>query len=526
MAITLKLKFPAGRYHATPWGRHVNEGIPEWPPSPWRLLRAIVAVWKRTCQDLSEQQVRRLLEPLLSPPLFCLPPHRVAHTRHYMPLGKKSPVEIRGGGTTLVFDTFVAVARKAELFVGWPNAELSGEDRAAFARLVANLTWLGRAEAWVLAELTDEAIAWSCVPAGDDEANPVPVFCPDPASALGGDHYPTHDAKVIKRGIKLKERLFACPRWHLCLDTATIRNERWPRVPGARWVNYVRPLEAAITMKPSRVTGPMPTIARYSLDGPVLPLVQASLPLAEAARRALMSRYRKLKEIELYGRTDPPNAERFVSAVFSGKDAQGVPLRDDHCHAFFLPTDEDGDGRLDHLTVFAHGGFPRDEVKALDALRWLRCGDLDLALLLVGLGQEAEYRHTRILGLSNVWTSATPFLVTRHMKRRGQKRDPREFFETPHGRVEFVKQVLREELERRGLYQEGVEIEPVESVGTQHRLRPIEFVLRRPNKPGDDGPSRPRGLFRLRFPKPISGPIALGHSCHFGLGLFVNENDA
>ena len=267
----------------------------------------------------------------------------------------------------------------------------------------------------------------------------------------------------------------------------------------------------------------MPTIARYSLDGPVLPLVQATLPLAESARRAVMSRYRKLKEIERYGRTDPPNAERFASRVFSGKDALGVPLRDDHDHAFYLPTDEDGDGRLDHLTVFAHGGFPRDEVRALDALRWLRCGDLDLSLLLVGLGQQAEFRHTRILGLSTAWTSATPFLVTRHMKRRGQKRDPRAFFETPEGRADFVKQVLREELERRGLYQDGVEIEMLESVGAQHRLRPIEFCLRRAHKPGDDGASRPRGFFRLRVPQPVSGPIALGHSCHFGLGLFLPD---
>src|SRR5436190_11468738 len=108
MAVIIRVKFPGGQYHATPWGRHVNEGVPEWPPSPWRLLRALVAVWKRTCRYLSEQQVRRVLEPLLSPPLFRLPPHRVAHTRHYMPLGKKSPIEISGGGTTLVFDTFVA----------------------------------------------------------------------------------------------------------------------------------------------------------------------------------------------------------------------------------------------------------------------------------------------------------------------------------------------------------------------------------------------------------------------------------
>jgi len=254
-----------------------------------------------------------------------------------------------------------------------------------------------------------------------------------------------------------------------------------------------------------------------------LPPVQATLSLAEAMRSALMSRYRKLKEIERYGQTDPPNAERFASRVFSGKDDRGEPLRDDHDHAFYLPTDEDDDGRLDHLTVHASGGFPRDEVRAIDALRWLRCGDLELSLLLVGLGTEADFRHTRILGDSCTWVSATPFLVTRHLKRRGRKRDPRAFLESPEGRVDFVKQVVREELARRGLLQGEVEIEPLDHVGSHPPLRPLQFRVERPRKPGDDGASRPRGLFRLRFPQPVPGPIALGHSSHFGLGLFLPE---
>src|SRR5580692_2680802 len=148
MPITIKMTFPAGRYHATPWGRHVNEGVPEWPPSPWRLLRALVAVWRRTCRECSETQVRRILEPLTQPPRFRLPPHRVAHTRHYMPWEKKGPAD-----RTLVFDTFVCVGRKDPLFVGWPDVELLPEDRSALSTLLKNLTSLGRAEGWIHAEL-------------------------------------------------------------------------------------------------------------------------------------------------------------------------------------------------------------------------------------------------------------------------------------------------------------------------------------------------------------------------------------
>ena len=38
--LLIEIHSPAGRFHATPWGRHVNEGAVEWPPSPWRFLRA------------------------------------------------------------------------------------------------------------------------------------------------------------------------------------------------------------------------------------------------------------------------------------------------------------------------------------------------------------------------------------------------------------------------------------------------------------------------------------------------------
>jgi CRISPR-associated protein Csb2 len=31
---------------------------------------------------------------------------------------------------------------------------------------------------------------------------------------------------------------------------------------------------------------------------------------------------------------------------------------------------------------------------------------------------------------------------------------------------------------------------------------------------------RPGYRFRIVFPEPIQGPLAVGHSCHFGLGFF------
>jgi len=515
MPLIINLTFPSGRYHATPWGRHVNEGVTEWPPSPWRLLRALIAVWRRTCPDFSDAQIRRILEPLAQPPRFRLPPFRVAHTRHYMPWEKKGPSD-----RTLVFDTFVSVDRFEPLYMGWPGAEMCADDRAVLSKLLANLSFLGRAEGWAHAELFDDTVDLNLGPADPSDPSPVPVLCPDPATAFDDEHYPTLDpTKLAKGKIAPSRFLFDCPRWHLCLDTETIHEQKWPSVPGAKWVNYARPPEVStVPTKPQPTDRHKPTVARFLLDGPVLPLVTDSIRVAEAFRRGLMSLYQRHRHRRKYGHTDRPYQELFRSEVLSGKNADGQFLRQ-HRHAFYQPTAEGSDPRrITHVTAAAADGFGPDEVVALNALRTLRLDDEspELRVQLVGLGDQQDFRAS-LLGKSSVWESATPFLVTRHLKLRGRKRDPREWSQGREGQQAFVAQVLREELERRGL--KDAVIEPLDGIGAR-RLRPLQFQFYR-RKRGDDGGQRPHGAFRLRFPAPVRGPIAVGHSCHFGLGLFL-----
>src|SRR5262249_47743132 len=160
------------------------------------------------------------LGALLRPPLFHLPPHRVAHTRHAMPMNvvarnyKPSAAERKAGkfqgDPSIVFDTFVCIGRHDALLVHWPDADLAAEDGAALARLVGNLTSLGRVEGWVRAELTAAAADWNCVPQGDRAAaEPVAVFCPDSATAFSDEHYPAApDAKRLKQGLKPDDLLF------------------------------------------------------------------------------------------------------------------------------------------------------------------------------------------------------------------------------------------------------------------------------------------------------------------------------
>lgn len=55
------------------------------------------------------------------------------------------------------------------------------------------------------------------------------------------------------------------------------------------------------------------------------------------------------------------------------------------------------------------------------------------------------------------------------------------------------------------------------------RWRTIQFKRFR-RKAGDDGGRRLAGAFRLTFRHPVRGPIALGFSSHFGMGLFMPLN--
>ena len=297
------------------------------------------------------------------------------------------------------------------------------------------------------------------------------------------------------------------PPWNLLAETADLHAERWSDPPGSRWLVYARPANAfagkAATQHTLRKTSRI-TVIRYALDATVLPLVQETLSLGELARQRLQG---------IYGRKYSGAA----SAIFSGKTSDGTPLRD-HRHAFYLPTDEDNDGRLDHLTIYARGptnldgqdpGFEETELHALDGFRWLRQvgGKPDLQLVLLGVGSRDDWTDTPLFGHSRRWRSATPFVPPRHHKTRGQKR-------------EMPVEQLQDELRRRG-FPTPVAVHGLLRCELEGRsIRWIEFRRERLFGGGSRGQGFGYG-FVIEFAEPVSGPLCFGYGCHFGLGLFT-----
>ena len=475
--------------------------------SPSRL----VATWKRKLAG--EALVGANLPTVLAElarrkPEFVLPT-ALGHTRHFMPL--KFPDQ---GDRTKVFDAFVSLSPDSEVIIHWPDATLSADGHQTLDLVLSQLGYLGRAKSWSAARVLSkfDPARINCRP-GPAEAGQesVRVLTTDPEK---WNSWEFKDRKIVKPN----------PLWNLLAETADLHLEKWSDPPGSKWVTYARPSDTfASRTTPQRQIRPMSlhcTVARYALDGPVLPLVQNTLPLAESIRRTLMGCYKQIKLADKYGHDIPDNPERFASEVFSGKDAAGTPLSG-HGHAYYLPTDEGHDGRIDHVTVLAANGFSEDEIRALDRFRQVRHRDGEpLRLLLVGLGQEGDFRaalrRSRHLGLGHA-----VFGDALSRAARPQARSARVLCHTAPLRWPCAQPGIGA-LRRRPELPDWEVIELTEGIGPQ-RMRPIQFQRFR-DKQSDDGGRRPSGGFRIAFAAQLRGPFCLGHSAHFGLGLFLSES--
>src|SRR4051794_30267714 len=66
MRLILRQSFPLGRFHATPWRVNpFDDPFGEWPPSPWRFVRAVVARWYQWSRETAENPNLDQLDALI-----------------------------------------------------------------------------------------------------------------------------------------------------------------------------------------------------------------------------------------------------------------------------------------------------------------------------------------------------------------------------------------------------------------------------------------------------------------------------
>jgi CRISPR-associated protein Csb2 len=536
---TLILRFPGRRYHATPWGHHVNEGLVEWPPSPWRMLRALLSTgytalsWAGNTEEpmlsAPPDEGRALILKLASVlPYYRLPTAAGAHTRHYMPLGVLDKGREQ---TTLVFDTFAQVDA-GEIAVTW-DVDLTPAESALLARLAESLGYLGRSESWVVARVArpNEPLSAGsdCRPCDDQPARgpgweQIPLIAPVRPEDYGAwrgaavagalASLPPLGKKPSKKLLDQRARaetpyptdLIAC----LQTDTTWLRSHGWSQPPGSLRVFYRRRTDSLEAGAPRPCAAPrtappveamLLALATASGNDHALPPITRTLPQAELLHRALVATAAR---------------QGGHSVVLSGCDEVGAPRKANHDHAHILPLDLDGDGHLEHILIWAPMGLDAAAQAAIRTVRqtFTKGGSGPLKLALVASGSLSDLRRlpgaygerlSALLGPEQGavdWVSLTPFVAPRHVKNRGQN---------------SMEGQIRAELASRGFPDlDLARLIPLEKDPRPARFR--HFIRNR-----QQGPSTPVdcGLcLRLRLSAPLKGPLALGYASHFGLGVF------
>ena len=507
MRVVLRQIFPLGRFHANPWRAFPFEDPHgEWPPSPWRLLRAILA---RSYQLEREREVQcqawrdSLVEAFCTSSFsWRLPPFswRGPGLRQYQPATfgfdppdwKKKHVNAKKTyRPTLVRDNFWVVGGSNAVpdagIVWWivEGDAWSKDQLDLLDACLERMTYFGRAEAITEIQRADKLpndTDINCVLEQMPSSGSIPVLVP------------TEDATPVQV--------------QAVTDDPSIVNSTVP--PGARWLHAKRPAKPPAKLPRSKPRIRKPTcLVQFAIGTRVSPPPNSIVVMTQRFRGRVIREF-------IEGSWQRANAPRREAArLLSGKEADGTPLQDHrHQHARFGILFDKETGKAGRLLVWRDQPFADEEQRAiLNAaeqelpLSFAKAGTRDpWTVRLVPLDSQVpppagfgDQAHSR-------WETVTPYVPPRHVYDRKGRIKP----------GESPEEQLCLELARQGYDTTDVMIRVDDESGEWTRVH-------RPRRHRDDPTNTERRGYRamLTFDTPVRGPISLGHSSHFGLGLFV-----
>lgn len=493
--MVIEIQLTNGRYHANPWGRHVNEGVAEWPPSPYRLIRALVDVWKRKFTHLQDDQVIPVLKKLSAEnPVFHLPPASSSHIRSYLSLNDKNPFK-----KTLIFDAFISTKPGDRVLAKWENIELSAEEEEILQTLLQSMNYFGRSESWVkmgiVKDLEDPDEDYNCYPSTHHKYEAIKrADLVIAACCLDEEEY-NQDPYIVETKGKSK-----IVDWFdaLCMTSNDVIKQKISGPPLLKQVVYKRPDTAFEVIYARRCPQDAEDINTviFALETKVPPSVTNTVIVSENFRKVLMGAHKRVM-----------GDMGAVSPKFSGKNHDGSPLKG-HRHVYILPVDENKDGKIDHIIVTLKNSrdqslaFDGSELLAFDRIRLIKRDNrtdspLDIKLIPIFWGKKSELDKYS----SAVFESATPFIPPQHYRKgRGPLED-------------WLKNQLRIEAENHGFPE-------IKSIRLHSHPKHKWYHFYRTRKKDQNRPKRGYG-FVIEFEETVRGPVALGYAGHFGLGLFV-----
>ena len=362
MATTIRITLLSGRYGATPWGRSEHEGQVEYPPSPWRLLRAVLngAFGLSGTPGQLPDGVETLIALLAQePPSYRLPYGEFGQIRGFRPVYGNEPVpplDTFGGGYSQAkgkrrsfIDSFLELGQGATLHVSWP-VDLDAEQERLLGACLAGLSYLGRAEYPAI---------WQVVP-----SMPVANCMPDPAGTLS---VLTCGGAEVLEGLQM--------------NAQQGRQEGRQSLPGQRWLSYrYNPERPAVVSHGSKA--PAVNRALYAFLSDYSMPATAGIAWTDRLHRALL-------------RTEPS------STLFAGL-AGGQPLGEDQRAWYCWHQNE---GAISALEVLSPQPFTEAEIEALQKLpRLYGRGGVEVPLRLMRLDHAPFGSHRQL-------RTATPMLL-------------------------------------------------------------------------------------------------------------------
>lgn len=485
MGTTVEVGFPLGRYHATPWDAGANSGYVEWPPSPWRVMRALLAVAHARFIDIDDTVT--LLGRLGNPSAVESAPVTTGSTRHYMP-DIKHRTDDRGG-TDLVIDSYASIQRRngvPDLRVHW-DTDLNDHDLKLLTVLVENLPYLGRSESVCEAVVAEQAAqpdsTWWRIGAVGDRVETVEL--------LGAEGVPT------------RSELEATP-------TMVRAKLRAAFPPGTRLLGYGRDrtsFRRTVQWQRSQTSSEPITAIRLELHGSASVRMRDFLMPTDVAHGAVRKALHAL------------DGDTEVAAII-GKDGKG-PSRQGHDHLHVVPIPGNvggsrfsGSTPIKALLLWTPRGMSSEAAGRICGIERLWTSDRVTEnsfpaqrLLVAGLGQVSDVAAGVVAEGegSTTWVSATPYFPVRHRKRR-----------TLH---QWIEDDLNKELGYR-IATAQVEVAHVEVDDSRATVSDlVHFRRRRLREQRED--VRQGFAVSVTLSKPVTGPLILGQLSHFGAGLFV-----
>lgn len=517
MALIIEQRFPSGRFHATRWNQGAfGDAYGEWPPSPWRLLRAMAARWfqyaretgatKESEAEQRETLLRPLLETLASSlPSFYLPPltWRGPALKQYQPTNidwtdkSKAAAGYMKPQTTLLEDHYRAVPPDDPLFWCWEAVDLQEPQKQLLDELLKRILYFGRAESFSRLQRVaalPASVAINCRLAERDAGGMTPVLAHSPAQPL--------DLATLLAATDDKE----------------LAGRSIP--PGTNWFYAQLPRRPVITTPVIHRTSQAGEVKhlQFAIGGRVFPPSSHWVKITSRFRGRVIRSWIEANAPEARGRYDlltPEQKDRL--SLITGKDRDGQPLRG-HQHAYFLLLPEEN-GTPSRLVVWRSRSFRPDEIDAL-----LHASEYKIAwedgmpewwLRIVPLPQQtpipADFHKP-----AKFWESVTPFVMPaerRRFRKNGKERPG-----------ESVEQLLKKLLltESKLLPDNIIVLEGGKDAAwiKLHETR-NRRILRADNRTSW---ARPGFRVRMEFSQPVMGPFMLGDSCHFGLGLFMAKS--